>query len=72
MAQNVAQIDKLLTKASNGYFPDSYIADDILPVIKVKNTTGKLGGYGTDFLRIETSIVTGEGKYRRVKPIVRS
>lgn len=72
MSQNVAQIDKLLTAASNGYFPNTYIADEILPVLKSKQTTGKLGKYGTDFLRIENSIISGEGKYRKIKPITRS
>lgn len=72
VSQNEAQIDKLLTAASNGYFPTSYIGDEILPAIKVKQTSGKLGNYGTDFLRIENSVVSGKGKYRKVVSHTRS
>jgi len=70
--QNKAQIDKLLTEASNGYFPASHIADMIFPVLRKTQTSGKLGKYGNDHLRIVNTLVNGEGKYRRVRPITKS
>jgi hypothetical protein len=72
MAQQKAIIDKLLTNASSMYTPEGSICDQILPVVKSVQKTGKLAQYGTDHLRIETSIIGGEGKYPRVNTQVRS
>lgn len=72
MAQLKAMVDKLLTNVSSAYMPDGYISEKIFPVISVAQKTGLLGKYGNSHLRIENSIIGGEGKYRRVKPILRT
>ena len=65
-SQNRAIVDKLLTNVSNKIVPMGYISEEILPVINVKQTTGKLGGYGTSHLRIESDITIGKNKIPRV------
>lgn len=65
-SQNRAQVDKLLTQVSNKIMPEGYISEMLLPVINVKQTTGKLGGYGTSHLRIDTDITIGKNKIPRV------
>lgn len=72
MSQNRAIVDKLLTNVSSAYVPKGYISEKLLPQIKVVQTTGKLGKYTGQHLRIETSIIGGEGQYRRVKAVARS
>ena len=72
MSQTRAIIDKLLTNVSSMYNPDGYISEQLFPYIGVKQKTGKLAKYGHSHLRIESSIVAGRGKFRRVEPIVRS
>lgn len=71
MAQIKAIVDKLLTNVSSAYVPEGAIAEQVFPNLKVQEKTGLLGKYGSSHLRIETSIVGGEGKFRRVKPILR-
>lgn len=66
MARQKAIVDKLLTKVSSAYVPTGAIAELVLPVVKSVQKTGKLGQYGTEHLRIENSIIGGEGKYPRV------
>lgn len=63
--------DKILTSVSSAYVPEGYISEQIFPFVPVSQYTGKLGKYTASFLRIETSITGGKGKYRRVEPIVR-
>lgn len=72
MSQMVAIYDKLLTGASNGYFPKGYISEKLLPKVFSVETTGKLGKYGTSHLRIENAIKGGRGKYPRVETITRT
>lgn len=72
MAQTRAIVDKLLTNVSNAYIPSGYVSEDVLPNIPVKQTTGKLGKYGTDHLRIQNSVMGGRGEARRVEVITRS
>lgn len=72
MSQMRALVDKLLTDASSAYTPSNFICEQILPFLGVVQSTGKLGKYGTDFLRIENSRVGGRGKYRTVEAITRS
>lgn len=72
MAQLKAQVDKLLTQVSSGYFPEGYVSEKILPLISVKQSSGLLGKYGTSHLRIEHDFAGGRGEYRRVEPIARS
>lgn len=67
-----AIVDKLLTNVSSAFIPEGYISEQVLPSISVKQKTGLLGKYGNNHLRIEMSVIGGEGKYRRVKPIARS
>jgi hypothetical protein len=72
MSQLRAQVDKLLTKVSSGYFPKGYVSEAVLPLIQVKQYSGLLGKYGQSHLRIENSIKGGRGKYRRVETLARS
>lgn len=72
MAQQKAIQDILLSNVSSGYFPTGFISEDVLPVIRSKEKTGKLGKYGTAHLRVESTIIGGEGRYPRVKVQSRS
>lgn len=74
MAQLTALVDKLLTNVSNGLFQgaEQFIAEKVFPTLEVKETSGKLGKYGTSFLRIEHDLVGGRGEARRVEPTTRS
>lgn len=72
MSQTRAIVDQLLTGVSSAYVPKEIIADKLLPVVKSKQYTGKLAKYGSEHLRIVNSVIGGEGKFRRVKPITRS
>lgn len=72
MAQVKAVVDKLLTQASSMITPYGFVCEKILPPLYVKNKTGKLGTFGTDHLRIESTISGGRGAYRRVESVVRS
>jgi hypothetical protein len=74
MAQLNAIQDLLLTDVSIGVFSDQFelVGEKIFPVIKSKMTTGKLGKYGKQHLRIESTLKAGRGEYRRVESITRS
>jgi len=72
MSQIKAIVDKLLTNVSSAYVPKEIIADKLLPTVRSKQYSGKLGKYGSSHLRIVNSLIGGEGKFRRVKPITRS
>lgn len=72
MAQTKALVDKLLTQVSSAYIPTGYISEDVLPNIAVKQTTGLLGKYGNEHLRIQNSVMGGRGEARRVEVITRS
>jgi len=71
MTQNVAIVDKLLTNVSRKYAPVGYISEKILPVANVKQSSGKIGFYGKEHLRIESSIVGGKTPYPRITSTVR-
>ena len=71
MSQIKAIVDKLLTNVSQMYVPEGYISEDILPNLKVKQKTGKIGKYGLNHLRIVNSKMGGRGKAARFEPIVR-
>ncbi len=64
--QASAQVNKLLTNVSNKIVPEGFIAEQILPLINVKQSTGLLGSYGNSHLRIETTITGGKNKYPHV------
>lgn len=72
MSQMRAQVDKLLTPVSSGYFPKGMICENILPVVQSAQFTGLLGKYGTSHLRIENTVKGGRGKYRRVEAMTRT
>jgi hypothetical protein len=72
MAQLKAQVDKLLTNVSSMYLPEGYISEEILPLLSVKQKSGKLGQYGASHLRLEHSLSGGRSAYRRVEPITRT
>lgn len=72
MAQLSAIVDKLLTNVSSAYIPSGYVSEVLLPKISVKQSTGKLGKYSDQHLRIENTIMGGRGMARRVESIVRS
>lgn len=46
-----AKVDKILTQFSQFYTNDQYISEMILPVLKVKEKTGKFAKYGKENLR---------------------
>ena len=73
MASQVrAIVDKLLTNVSNQLIPEGYISELILPELKVKQTTGLIGKYSNDHLRIIDTRVGGKGMYPMVDTVVRS
>jgi hypothetical protein len=72
MAQTTAIVDKLLTGVSSAYIPKGYISEQLMPRIGSQQTTGKLGKYGKNHLRIESTLMAGRGEARRVDPITRS
>ena len=65
-SQNTAIVDKLLTNISNQYTPMGFIGEQIFPMVKVVQTTGLIGKYGTSHLRIETSVTGGKNAYPRI------
>lgn len=71
MAQTRAQVDKLLTNVSNGLFPTGYIAEQVLPMLGVKQKTGLIGAYGTSHLRVIDDLIGGRAEAQRVDPITR-
>ena len=67
--QDGAIVSKLLTNVSNGYIPFGYISEEILPPIHVAQTTGKIGKYTNNHLRIVNTIHKGKGDYRQLESI---
>jgi len=72
MSQLKPIVDLLLTETSSAYIPEGFLSDTLFPLITSKNSTGKLGKYGMDYLRIENSLKGGRGSYRRIEPITRN
>jgi len=72
MTQQNAIVDKLLTNVSNKLMPVGFIADQVLPSIKVKQTSGLIGKYGNEALRVTNTVHAGEGEYPRVDTVTRS
>ncbi len=70
--QASAIIDKLLTNVSNQLVPEGYISEMILPELKVKERTGKIGKYGNQHLRIVNTVTGGKQEYATVDSVVRS
>jgi hypothetical protein len=67
VTQNRAIVDKLLTNVSNKYVPTGYISERILPTINVKQSSGKLGKYGNNHIRVGSYVHSGHGPYPKVK-----
>jgi len=65
-SQQTAQVDKLLTEVSNKIVPDGFVSEEILPMVKVKQSTGKLGSYGSGHMRIVTTLTGGKNQYPQV------
>lgn len=72
MPQNTAITDKFLTNLSNKLVPKGFIAEMVLPIVPVVETTGKIANYGNGHLRIETTLHIGRGPYARVDSVTRS
>ncbi len=72
MAQTNAIVDTLLTNVSSMLQPEGFLCEDLLAPIGVKMSSGLLPKYSNSHLRIESSLVAGRGKYRRVETITRS
>lgn len=68
--QSGAIVDKLLTNVSTGYVPEGYISEKILTPIKVVQTTGKIGNYTNNHLRIVNTVHKGKGPYQRLEALV--
>jgi len=68
MSQQSAIVDKLLTNVSRGLFNEKsqFIVDSILPVISSAQSSGKIGSYGKENLRITNTIMGGKGGARRI------
>jgi len=71
MSLTRASEDRLLTQAIKAYIPEGFIADMILPTVKVRANTGNLGGLTGQHLRILNTVMGGRGMARRVEAIVR-
>lgn len=74
LTQSAPVVSKLLTDVSNGYFPamDDYIAEKILPAVYVPQTTGLIGKYGNDHLRIVNTVHAGKGNYQQLQTVTTS
>ena len=72
MSQQKAIIDKLLTNVSSAYIPEGFISESLFPVVESMQKTGKLAKYGTDHLRVEQTVIGGQGEYSRISTQVRS
>ena len=70
--QSNAIVDKLLTNVSNKLVPTGYISEMVLPMIQVAQTSGKLGTYGNNHLRILNTVTGGKGQYPTVSTSNRS
>ena len=65
-SQQTALVDKYLTGVSNKIQPKGFVAEQVFPMVKVKQSTGKLGQYGTGHMRIVTTLTGGKNEYPMV------
>lgn len=61
MSQLKAIVDKLLTDVSQKYVPEDMVSEMLLPELKVKQSSGKIGKYGLAHLRIVSTVMGGRG-----------
>lgn len=59
-----AQVDKQLSQISNKVTPVGFISELILPTLQVRQSSGLVGKYGKNNLRIVSSITGGRNKYQ--------
>lgn len=69
MSATKSQISMLLTNVSNQYSVTGAIADDVLPLLTVKQSTGIIGGYGLGHVRQQNDLIGGRGEARRVDEV---
>lgn len=67
--QNGAIVSKLLTGVSNGYVPEGFIAEEVLPAKYVPQSTGKIGKYANNHLRLVNTLHVGKGPYRQLEAV---
>jgi hypothetical protein len=72
MSQMKAIVDKLLTDVSRAYVPTGMISELILPELRVKQYSGRIGKYGADHLRVVPTIMGGRGGARRLDVVTRA
>jgi len=66
-SQQAAIYNVALTNISNKIVPQGFIAEQIFPMVMVKESTGLLGSYGNNHLRISTTLTTGKNKYNNIE-----
>lgn len=71
MSQMKAQIDKLLTSTLQLYTPTGYGSEQILTPVSHSQWSGKLGKISNAHLRIQNTIMGGEGAARRIRIVTR-
>lgn len=59
------KVDKILTQFSIAYRNETYISEFVMPVIKVKERSGKFAKYGKDSYRIEDNTLRAPGARAR-------
>lgn len=66
--------DKMLTKHSNKVTNEDgeFIAEDILPAVFERESTGKIARYGNGHLRIVNTVHQGKGNYNQIEAVTYS
>jgi hypothetical protein len=59
------KVDKILTQFSIAYRNEDYISEMILPVLKVKQRSGKFAKYGKENLKLEDNLLRAPGARAR-------
>jgi hypothetical protein len=67
MSQNKAIVDKLLTNVSQAYIPTGFVSELALTPLKVVQSSGRIGKYGNQHLRLESTLMGGKGVAKRVE-----
>ncbi len=67
MSVNKAIVDKLLTNVSQAYVPQGFVSEQALTPLKVVQSSGRIGKYGNQHLRLESTLMGGKGVAKRVE-----
>jgi hypothetical protein len=67
MAVNKAIVDKLLTNVSQAYIPQGFVSELALTPLKTVQSSGRIGKYGNQHLRLESTLMGGKGVAKRVE-----